>query len=78
MQILNNRQIRQKIKRIAIEILERNYGEPQIILAGLNNNGLGFAKLLLAELERFANKKTEIWLTVFGSTPQTPLNTNQV
>ena len=50
MQILDDRQIRQKIKRLAIEILERHFGEPGIILAGLNNNGLGFAQLLLHEL----------------------------
>ncbi len=73
MQILNDRQIRQKIKRIAIEILERNYGEPQIILAGLNNNGLGFAKLLLAELEQFSNKKTEISLTRIRLNPANPI-----
>ena len=50
MQILDDRQIRQKIKRLAIEILERNFGEKNLILAGLNNNGLGFAQLLLHEL----------------------------
>ncbi len=50
MQILDDRQIRQKIKRLAIEIIERNFGEPEIILAGLNNNGYGFAELLLKEI----------------------------
>jgi pyrimidine operon attenuation protein/uracil phosphoribosyltransferase len=73
MQILNDRQIRQKIKRIAIEILERNYGEPQIILAGLNNNGLGFAKLLLAELEQFSGKKTTLSLTRIRLNPANPI-----
>lgn len=63
MQILTDRQIRQKIRRIAIEILERNYGEPEIILAGLNNNGLGFAKLLLTELQAVATQSTKITLT---------------
>ena len=29
-----------------IEILEQNFGEKEIILAGINNNGLGFAKML--------------------------------
>ena len=63
MQILDDRQIRQKIKRIAIEILEHNFGEPEIILAGLNNNGLGFAQLLLAELQPITPKNTTISLT---------------
>jgi len=34
MVILNDRQIRQKIKRLSIEILEHNLGETEIILAG--------------------------------------------
>lgn len=50
MKILDQRQIQQKIKRLAFEILERNYGEEEIILAGINNNGMSFAELLLAEL----------------------------
>jgi pyrimidine operon attenuation protein/uracil phosphoribosyltransferase len=73
MQILTDRQIRQKIRRIAIEILERNYGEPEIILAGLNNNGLGFAKLLMAELEAVATKNTKLSLTSIRLNPANPV-----
>ena len=73
MQILNDRQIRQKIKRIAIEILERNYGETEIILAGLNNNGLGFAELLLAELKPIAPKDTKLTLTRIRLNPANPV-----
>ncbi len=51
MKILNHRQILQKIKRLSIEILEHNYSEPEIILAGINQNGLAFARLLQAELQ---------------------------
>lgn len=50
MKILNHRQIQQKIKRIAIQIWERNYEQSEIILAGINNNGITFAELLLQEL----------------------------
>ena len=46
MLILDQEQIKQKTKRLAIEILEHNYGEEQIFLAGINNNGLNFAKSL--------------------------------
>ena len=53
MQILDDRQIRQKIRRIAIEILERNFGAQAIILAGLNNNGYEFAQLIVNELKIF-------------------------
>jgi pyrimidine operon attenuation protein/uracil phosphoribosyltransferase len=73
MQILNDRQIRQKIKRIAIEILEHNFGEPAIILAGLNNNGLGFAQLLLAELRPIVPKSTTILLTSIRLNPANPV-----
>jgi pyrimidine operon attenuation protein / uracil phosphoribosyltransferase len=50
MQILDNRQIDQKVKRLAIEILEHNYTEEEIILVGINNNGLHFAQLIMSEL----------------------------
>lgn len=73
MQILTDRQIRQKIRRIAIEILERNYGEPEIILAGLNNNGLGFAKFLEAELLPLAPEHTSIKLTQIRLNPANPV-----
>lgn len=73
MQILTDRQIRQKIRRIAIEILERNYGESEMILAGLNNNGLGFAQLLLAELLPIAPANMDITLTRICLNPANPL-----
>ena len=50
MKILNDRQIKQKIKRLAIEIVERNCDEEEIILAGINNNGIRFAELLMNHL----------------------------
>jgi pyrimidine operon attenuation protein / uracil phosphoribosyltransferase len=50
MLILNDIQIRQKIKRLTIEILERNYDASEIILAGINNNGLAMADLLMQGL----------------------------
>lgn len=50
MKILNDKQIRQKIKRLTIQILENNFDQPEIILAGINNNGLEMANLLMNEL----------------------------
>ncbi|MEM6318216.1 MAG: phosphoribosyltransferase family protein [Bacteroidota bacterium] len=55
MKILNERQIAQKVKRLAIEILEHNLGESGIILAGINNNGMVFAELLLQELTKISD-----------------------
>ena len=74
MQILDDQQIRQKIKRIAIEILEHNFEEPEVILAGLNNNGLGFAQLLLAELLPLAPEGMELTLTRIRLNPANPVD----
>lgn len=57
MKILHHRQIQQKIKRLAYEILERNYGEEEIILAGINNNGMTFAEMLSNQLQAISAQK---------------------
>jgi pyrimidine operon attenuation protein/uracil phosphoribosyltransferase len=71
MKLLDARQIKQKIKRLAIEILEQNFGEKEIILAGINNNGLGFAKMLEKELVQLTENK--ITLTSISLSPANPL-----
>jgi len=55
MKILNQHQIEQKIRRLAIQILEQNYDEPEVILAGINNNGFAFAGLLLQHLQQLSS-----------------------
>lgn len=54
MKILDQHQIEQKIRRLAIEILENNYEEKEIILGGINNNGYAFASLLLDDLRKLS------------------------
>jgi pyrimidine operon attenuation protein/uracil phosphoribosyltransferase len=54
MEILNQNQVRQKIKRLAIEVVEHNYQESEIILIGINNTGMKFAKLLQARLQKIS------------------------
>lgn len=56
MLILDQEQIKQKTKRLAIEILEHNFGEKEIYLAGINNNGLNFAK----SIGLYAKRSTDI------------------
>lgn len=56
MLLLDHDKINRKIKRIAIQILEQNYQEEEIILAGINNNGTAFAQLLFDELNRISDK----------------------
>jgi pyrimidine operon attenuation protein/uracil phosphoribosyltransferase len=70
MKILNEKQIRQKIRRLTIEILERNFNEPEIILAGINNNGLEMANLLLQEL--VGRTEANITLTRLHLNPASP------
>ncbi len=50
-QLLNSTQIGHTIERIALEILEHNFHENEIILAGINNNGTRFAERLLTSLQ---------------------------
>jgi pyrimidine operon attenuation protein/uracil phosphoribosyltransferase len=71
MQILNNRQIEQKIKRLAIEIMERNTQEKELIVAGINNNGMRFAELLVAELRKRSDDP--IHLTNIQINPANPI-----
>lgn len=71
MKILNDRQIKQKIRRLAIQILENNYEEEELILLGINNNGMSFARLLTAALEE--RGKLPVRLTRIRLSPADPL-----
>ncbi len=71
MQILSDHQIQQKIKRLAIEILEKNFEEKEIILAGLNNSGYGLAERLLQEMKDVIDIK--ITLSRLSINPANPI-----
>ncbi len=73
MQILNHRQIQQKIKRLAIEVMERNTHAEALIVAGVNRNGMRFATLLVAELRLVTT--APITLTNIQLNPANPLAT---
>ena len=73
MKLLDQQQIKQKVKRLAIEILEHNYTERDIYLAGINNNGYEFAKLLKATLRR-RSKEIEVHLCRIRLNPADPAN----
>jgi len=70
MQILNHPQLIQKIRRLSIEILENNYNQKKLILAGINNNGYQFAELLKQELSRLSD--IELQLTRIKINPAKP------
>jgi pyrimidine operon attenuation protein / uracil phosphoribosyltransferase len=52
--ILNREQIQQKIKRIAFEIYENNFEEPELLLAGIHENGYLVAQLIARELKNIS------------------------
>lgn len=58
--ILNKEQTLQKIKRIAYEIYEQNFGEEEIILAGVRDTGYAFAERLKSHLEQITESKVTI------------------
>ena len=58
--ILTKKQIQQRIKRIAFEILEQNFKEKEIVFAGIYDRGYSFAKLLEKEFSSISTIKTTL------------------
>jgi pyrimidine operon attenuation protein / uracil phosphoribosyltransferase len=58
--ILDAAQIKQKIKRMAFEVFERNFKEKNIVVAGIEGQGYVLAKLLSREIESISELKTTI------------------
>lgn len=53
--ILDTRQVRQKIKRIAYEIYERNFEETELIMAGIVDRGYQLAGMICKELDAISH-----------------------
>lgn len=53
--ILNNTQINHKIRRIALQILESNINEEEIVLAGISKNGFLIAEKLKKIIKYYSN-----------------------
>jgi pyrimidine operon attenuation protein/uracil phosphoribosyltransferase len=73
MQILDHSQIVQKVKRLSYQIAERNLNEKTIAFLGINNNGLRFAKMVVAELSTIL-PETELILSNISLNPADPLS----
>ena len=52
--ILDDRQISQKIKRIAVEIYEHNFNEKSIVVAGIDGQGYSLAKRLADQVQQIS------------------------
>ena len=72
MEILNKKQIEQKLNRLAMEIVENHFDEKELYLAGINNNGLRFAKLLLNRLQNISDQ--DFKLVNLTLNPASPLS----
>ncbi len=55
MKILDAEQIRRKTIRLAYQIVEHNYRESRLILVGINNNGMAYARMLAKELDQIGS-----------------------
>jgi pyrimidine operon attenuation protein/uracil phosphoribosyltransferase len=71
MKILDHKQIEQKVRRLAIEILEHNIEEEALILAGINNRGMAFARMLAEHIQGIS--KIPVRLTNIRLNPFAPL-----
>lgn len=71
--ILNNQEIEFKIKRIAYQIYETFIDENEIIVAGIQGNGVVFAQKLITELQK--NSKLNCKLCEVYIDKKNPKNT---
>ncbi len=78
MQLLNDAQVKEKIKRLAIEMIEHNYTETEINLIGINNNGYSFSKLIQNEVPKeYALKVKSFQITLNPAHPLDPIQFNE-
>lgn len=70
-QILSSEEIEQKTKRIAYQIVEDNYSEPEVCLIGIKPNGLKYAQKLKQEIE--AIKAMQVSLNEISLDKSNPL-----
>lgn len=71
--ILNNQQIQQKIDRIAYQILEDNFDEQEILIAGMLPRGTHIAQRLKTILDEIAPFKSKL-LTIDVDRNSTSMN----
>ena len=60
MLLLNSKQSKQKIQRIAYQILENNYEKEKLFIVGVNKNGLTFANIIVEVLRQVSTIKIEV------------------
>jgi pyrimidine operon attenuation protein/uracil phosphoribosyltransferase len=58
--ILSKETADKKLRRMALEILENNYGEKELILAGIRESGTVVARCVQQKLQELSSVKTEL------------------
>ena len=58
--ILDYTQIKKKIERISLQIIESNIDEDEIIIAGIEKNGYLIAEKISDEIKKFSEKKIQL------------------
>ncbi len=58
--ILNQKAAEQKMRRMALEIIEKNHDEPELILAGIHENGSVVARTVQRMIAEISPVKTKL------------------
>ena len=56
-EILNSKQIQQKLNRLTYEVLEHNFNEKELLIAGIEGNGYILAKRVTDALKKITKQK---------------------
>ncbi|RIW16389.1 phosphoribosyltransferase [Algoriphagus lacus] len=59
-EVLNHKQVGQKVTRMTFEIYERNLNSAGVVFAGITGMGMTLANLLAAELKKISPMKVEV------------------
>lgn len=59
-QLLNSKQIQQRIDRLAFQVYEDNFDQDELIIAGIAKSGFVFAKQLQTALKNICSIKTNL------------------
>ncbi len=77
--VLTPVQIEQKIRRMAYQIYENNFGVKELVLAGICEQGEELANLLAAIIEEISPIQTQVVkINLDKKTPSNPLTTDDV
>lgn len=68
--ILSKEAVEKKLRRMALEVIERNYDESQLVLVGIKDNGLVIARKIAGYLQdNFTGEVTIIELSIDKKRP---------